>query len=371
VRILHVITTVNRGGAENHLVDVCRGQVLAGHNVAVAYLKGDHYWRPELDRMGVHVEHLGLKRYGELAPVSQLRRIVYAFDPDVVHAHMPPAELYARLALVVSPGRRPAFVISKHNDEPFFRGPGHEFLGGWVAKRANAIIAISDAVNRYTREHHGNSKAILKTIHYGIASEPFQAVSMDETRTIHEGWHIPPDAWVIGTVARLVSQKALHVLIDGYARYRSQAGQPSRLVLVGRGPLEHELKVRAQNLGIAGDIVWAGFREDIPAVMRAFDLFALTSSYEGFGLVLLEAMSAAKPVLATNVSAIPEIVKDNETGVLCQPGDASSVASALVKFESASMRTKMGEAGLQRAQTSFTLARMNSEIESLYLMSIV
>jgi len=370
VRILHVITTVNRGGAENHLVDLCQGQVSAGHDVAVAYLKGDHYWRAELERMGGRVEFLGLKRYGDLAPISRLRRMMRAFSPDVVHAHMPPAELYARLALVISPARRPAFVISKHNDEPFFRGPGHKFLGAWVAKRADGIIAISDAVNRYTREGRGTSRAILKTVHYGINPEPFQTVSADDAAAVREAWHIPRDAWVTGTVARLVPQKALHVLIEGYARYRAEATRPSRLVLVGRGPLEDELKARAQELGIANEIVWAGFREDIPAVMQAFDLFALTSSYEGFGLVLLEAMSAAKPVLATKVSAIPEIVKDNETGFLCQPGDASSVASALAKFESADTRAKMGTAGLQRAQASFTLARMNSETESLYRMSI-
>lgn len=369
MRILHVITTVNRGGAENHLIDLCRGQVSAGHQVAVAYLKGDHYWRTELERMGVRVGLLGLQRYGELAPILRLRRMIRAFDPDVVHAHMPPAELYARLALAGFLAR-PAFVISKHNDEPFFRGPGHEILGAWVARRANAIIAISDAVNRYTRESHSDAKSILKTVHYGIDPQPFQEIRASEAATVREGWHIPLDAWVIGTVARLVPQKALHILIEGYARYRTKATQPSRLVLVGRGPLEDELKVQAGKLGIANEIVWAGFREDIPAVMKAFDLFALTSSYEGFGLVLLEAMSAARPVLATKVSAIPEIVKDNETGLLCLPGNASSVADALGKFESASTRKEMGDAGLLRAQTSFTLARMNSEIESLYQMSI-
>lgn len=369
MKILHVITTVNRGGAENHLIDLCRGQVSAGHQVGVAYLKGDHYWRAELERMGVRVESLDLKRYGELAPASRLSRIIRASDPDVVHAHMPPAELYARLALLIS-SARPAFVISKHNDEPFFRGPGHEILGAWVAKRANAIIAISDAVNRYTHARYGSSRAILKTIHYGIDSRPFQAVSADDAAAVREEWHIPHDAWVVGTVARLVPQKALHILIEGYARYRAHATRPSRLVLVGRGPLEDELKARAQELGIGGEIVWAGFREDIPAVMRAFDLFALTSSYEGFGLVLLEAMSAAKPVLATKVSAIPEIVKDSETGFLCQSGDASSVAGALAKFESAATRANMGDRGLRRAQASFTLARMNSETENLYRMSI-
>ena len=111
MRILHVITTVNRGGAENHLVDLCREQVSAGHHVAVAYLKGDRYWQAELDGMGAHPQCLDLKRYGEIGPVLRLRRMMRTFDPDIVHAHMPPAELYARLALFLFPGRRSAFGL--------------------------------------------------------------------------------------------------------------------------------------------------------------------------------------------------------------------------------------------------------------------
>jgi xanthine dehydrogenase FAD-binding subunit len=90
----------------------------------------------------------------------------------------------------------------------------------------------------------------------------------------------------------------------------------SRLALVGTGPLEIELKRLAKQLGLDDAVIWAGFREDISIVMQAFDVFALTSDYEGFGLVLLEAMAARKPVVATGVSAIPEIVIEGETGLL-------------------------------------------------------
>lgn len=366
MKVLHVITTINRGGAENHLVELVRGQVASGLNVAVAYLKGDAYWAGELRRLGADVVPLGLRRYGETAPIWRLWRLLGAQEPDVVHAHMPPAELYARLALMLPVARRVPLVISKHNDEPFFRGAGQRWLGRWVARRAARLIAISDAVNRYSCANLRVPANQVTTVHYGIDPAPYATVELDAVTELRNAWNVPHDAWVIGTVARLVPQKALPVMLQGYAAYRAVATRPSRLVLIGRGPLEAELKALAARLGIGDEVVWAGFREDIPAVMRAFDCFALTSSYEGFGLVLLEAMAAARPVVATAVSAIPEVVADGETGLLCPAGDAAAVAAAFTRIEDPVLRANLGRDGALRAGEHFTLERMVARTVEIY-----
>lgn len=365
MRVLHVITTINRGGAENHLVDLARAQVAQGLEVVVAYLKGDGYWTADLVAAGVQVKPLGLVRYGDLHPVVRLRHLVRTVAPDIVHAHMPPAELYTRLALLLL-RPAPVMVISKHNDEPFFRGLGQAAVGRWVSHRAKRMIAISDAVNVYARDQLKMPGSRVTTVHYGIEPLPYEQISESYRQDVRAEWGIPAEAWVIGTVARLVTQKALHVLIKAYARYRANTRQESRLVIVGRGPLEHELKALSHQLGVAGEIVWAGFREDIPAVMKAFDAFVLTSSYEGFGLVLLEAMAAARPVAATRVSAIPEIVQDQVTGLLCKPGDDEGFAQALLGLEDADMRARLGEAGYRRALTHFTIDRMATATLSIY-----
>lgn len=365
MKILHVITTVNRGGAENHLVELVRGQIGQGLQVTVAYLKGDGYWAAELRDLGARVESLRLTYYGEPAPVWRLRDLIRQCKPDIIHAHMPPAELYARLALMFLRSSS-VLVISKHNDEPFYRGLGQRVVGAWVARRAAYMIAISDAVNNYARNHLSMPIERVVTVHYGIDPHPFRQVEDERRRALRAEWGVPTGAWVIGTVARLVPQKALHVLLTGYAQYRLRARHPSRLVLVGRGPLESELKALAQQLKITDEIVWAGFREDIPVVMNAFDIFALTSLYEGFGLVLLEAMAAARPVVATAVSAIPEVVKDGETGILCKAGDAENLAQAFDRLEDESARERMGRAGLQRAESEFTLSCMVEKTLGIY-----
>lgn len=365
MKVLHVITTINRGGAENHLVELVRGQVAHGLSVAIAYLKGDGYWTAALRQAGAELTCLGLGRYGELGPLQRLRSLLAGFAPDIVHAHMPPAELYARLALLFAGARTP-LVISKHNDEPFYRGPGQRWLGRWVARRATRLISISDAVNRYACANLGQVASKVTTVHYGIDPAPYRAVMAEAVTALRATWDVPRDAWVIGTVARLAPQKALPVMLEGYARYRAIATRPSRLVLVGRGPLEAELKALAERLGIANQMVLAGFREDIPVVMKAFDCFALTSEYEGFGLVLLEAMAAARPVVATAVSAIPEVVADGETGVLCPVGDAAAVAAAFARVEDGLLRVRLGQAGAHRAAERFTLDRMVSKTLAIY-----
>src|SRR5258706_8942575 len=122
MRLLHVITTISRGGAENQLVELTGDQVRRGFAVAVAYLKAEPYWAKHLRETGVRVEPLALSYYGSLRPAFRLRRLIDDFAPDLVHAHMPPAEVYTRLALL-GLGGRPRLVITKHNDERFYPGP--------------------------------------------------------------------------------------------------------------------------------------------------------------------------------------------------------------------------------------------------------
>jgi glycosyltransferase involved in cell wall biosynthesis len=368
--VLHVITTINRGGAENHLVELIGGQCSNGWKVTVAFLKGDAYWSAALRSLGVQVIHLSLERYGDLTPWLRLRRLIQALRPAIVHAHLPPAELYARLALLgVRPS--PVFLITKHNDKPFFSAPGANGLARWVARGARRIIAISDAVNQYMRERTHIPASMLVTVHYGIDVAPFLGVSEEQRAATRASFGCPSDSMLIGTVARLVPQKGLHILLDGYARYRATANRASRLVLVGAGPLLTPLSQQAESLGIRNHVVFAGFRDDIPYVHAALDLFVLTSVHEGFGLVLLEAMAAGRPILATKVGAIPEVVIDGETGYLVEPRAPEQLASCMQACEDRDRRQIFGHAGRNRAVEVFGLQRMIARTMDIYSACIV
>ena len=231
------------------------------------------------------------------------------------------------------------------------------------------MIAVSDTVREQTHRYLGVSSAKTRTIQHGIDPEPFACITSAQTNQLRTEWGAGKDTVVIGTVGRLVPQKALHILLEAFAHYRVVAKRPSRLIVVGCGPLEAELKARSLELGIADAVVWPGFREDIPAIISSFDVFALSSHYEGFGIVLLEAMAAGKPVAVTNVSAIPEIVQDGVTGLLSRGGDSCAFSAALLQLEDKALRERLGMAGRKRVH-EFTLGRMIDATLAAYAEAI-
>lgn len=363
MKILHVITTIAKGGAESHLFELAKGQRARGHEVAVAYLRKAPYWQPALEALGISVHPLARRFYGDLRPLLRLKAVIRERRPDVVHAHMPPAELYAAAALL---GDATPLITSKHNVARFYPGPFPAAVGRFVGRRSAAFIAISAAVAGYlTGPDLGVPAERVRTIPYGIDLQPYDAVDPARVQALRDSWGVGADTLVIGTAARLVPQKALHILLGAFAQFRAAGTPAARLVIVGAGPLEGELRAQAEALGLH-DVVWAGFQTDIPAVMAAFDVFALTSAFEGFGLVLLEAMAAGRPVAASAISAIPEVVADGETGVLVPPGDVAGFAAAFATLADPVRRERFGAAGRARARERFTLEVMVDRTLAVY-----
>jgi glycosyltransferase involved in cell wall biosynthesis len=301
-----------------------------------------------------------------LKPLVRLGRLIRSAEFDLIHAHLPPAELYSRLALLGISRKTLPLLITKHNDERFCNAPGKKVLGRWVARRAEHVIAISDAVKRYMcGPGLGVEQRKLQTIYYGLDAARFGHSPRASAACLREHWGIAAEELAIGFVGRLVPQKDIGTLIRGFALF-AKIYANTRLVIVGSGPLEGELRRGAEELRISSRIVWAGFRDDIVTVMSAFDIFALTSMYEGFGLVLLEAMALRLAVVATRAGAIPEIVADGETGILVARQQPRELAAAFHKLRDGPLRTRLGEAGRARVVREFTLEKMWQQTDALY-----
>lgn len=367
MKILHVIVTLSPGGAENHLFELVSGQLKRNHRVSVAYLRRAGELTELFENKGAAVINLNAGRTRVIRPAWTLRRYIRRFEPDIVHAHMPHAELICRLALLGTQKDNPRFVISKHIDERFHDSFLSDFLKLWCAEKATHIIAISGAVKEFfaNGKNHIDKKKI-STIHYGIDTKPFEHIPDEAVRNFRRQYGIGENEYLIGTLARFTDQKALHVLIEAFAKYRQCTNISAKLLVGGAGPLESELKKLAEGLGISDKVIWPGFQTNIPLVMNAFDVFALTSIYEGFGLVFLEAMAAGKPVVASHVSAIPEVVKNLETGLLIEAGDVNGFAEAFRFFEDENKRILFGKSGYERAKSHFTLEKMIQKTDLLY-----
>lgn len=355
MNILHVATSIELGGAENHIFDLISGQVKAGHQVSIAYLKGSPHLQKNYEEVGVKVHPFHLKNYFELYRAKELKRLIQSLKPHIVHSHMPPAEIFTRMALIGD--SKTTLIISKHNDEPFAPGLKNFFLPRWVAHRAQRIICISDAVSTYVSQVLGNS-AKIQRIYYSVNVKKFSESTAAEDLSF-------PGHFVVGTIARLTPQKALPTLLKAFKIF-SEKQENAKLVIVGVGELEKELKNLSKELGLDDKVVWAGKRFDVPSVMKCFDVFALTSIYEGFGLVLLEAMASGVPVIASRVSAIPEVLAQGQSGMLVPALDEKALAEGLQKMTNQSLRNSLIQNGMERVSTFFSQEKMLKETENIY-----
>lgn len=322
-RIRHVITTIERGGAEKQLLVLVKEQVRAGVEVEVFYLKGESDLLFEFSKIGASVRS-DLVKKNFLKQVLIFTRI-YKKDRVFTHAHLPKSELLCAFSC-----ERKQFIFSRHNAEPFWpKAPKiiSRIFSRFVAARASKAIAISVAVREYLVSSGELSRNyLIDTILYGF--DPRQA-SFEDLKIFST--KLRPDfenIFNIGTIARLVPQKDYPTLFYAFKEVRGQIPN-AQLQIVGEGFLKEQLMKLSVELDIDESIHWIGKISDIDAFLRSINLFVLASSYEGFGLVLLEAMFADVPILAANNSAIPEVLGKDYQG-LFQTGNSQSLANKVI-----------------------------------------
>lgn len=328
--ILHVITTINRGGAENQLVVLAKEQVKSGLDVSIIYLKGE----PELEQEFLAAGAKVLHNIANMKPILQLIKLreISKSKKSLLHAHLPRAELFTRFA-----AGKNQYVISRHNAEPFFPGATRllsSYLSRTVIKKARHVIAISFAVSEFLiekKEIRGHEK--LSVVHYG-----YQPRSWENRITAKVAIGGGPGI-CIGTISRLTRQKDLRTLFSAFAQFLMNHPK-STLLLVGAGEEKNQLDKLAQNLGIDKNIEWVGRTSRIPEILSRMDIFVLSSLYEGFGLVLLEAMDAGVPIIASNNSAIPEVLGEDFIG-LVKTGDVESFVTKMNDYTNPSVREKV------------------------------
>ncbi|MCA8981088.1 MAG: glycosyltransferase [Planctomycetes bacterium] len=367
MKILHVITTLDMGGAEKYLLSQVRGQTARGHEVRVAYLKGAGSLRNDfLEAGAAQVIHapLGVGSYTRLWPALRAA--------DVVHTHLLKADMsVAPLALLA--GKRAHLVSGKHNDEQVLKRPlvslVHRVLGRIPAR----TIVLSDHVGRFFARYGGVAPAKQRRIYYGLDRTPFESaaarrVELIGPRRADFGWR--PGDVVFVCVARFAPQKAHDVLLRAFHAARARTDAPLRLLLVGDDPFgdgRTRAEALARELQLGSDVRFAGIRRDVAELMAVSDVFVMSSLWEGLGLVFLEAMATGLPQLGSRVSAVPEVVAEGETGLLVPPGEVEPLAAGMVELASDdALRDRMAAAGRGRVARLFAIDRMVDETLDVY-----
>jgi glycosyltransferase involved in cell wall biosynthesis len=361
VKVVHVHRVRGVGGSERHLLTLLPALRTRGVDARFLGLddgEADPFYE-QLDALGVPHDRLSAPR--DLDPVLLVRmaRLLRRQRPDIVHTHLVHADVYGGLAAIAAGA---TVVSTKHNDDPFRRG-SFRYVERLFARRAARVICITDALACFNVREVGLPDAKLVVVHYGLDELPPAWGPPGE-------WDLPQDAPLLLAISRLDRQKGLDVAIDALARIRA-AGLPATLLILGGGSLEAELRALAEERGVGGATVFAGRTGDVAYWLERADVFVHPARWEGFGLVLLEAMLARLPIVASRVSSIPEIVVDGETGYLVPADDVERFTSATAALlEDAERRKAFGDAALDRARSEFSVERMATGTLAVYAKAI-
>ncbi len=367
IKILYLITTFSVGGAEMHLLSLVSGLDKEKYNIVVAFLKEEAGEARSLVRdfsvLGVKIVDLKMVSLFNIGGLWRLAKLIRKERPDILHTHLYRSDLAG--AFIGKLFSVPIIISTVHNEEPFLRNLFLSFLNRLSSKIDDKVIVISDSVGRYMMKVVGIHPSKIKRIYYGLK---IGEVVDEKNNELRKEYQINSKTPLIGTIGRLAPQKGHKYLIEAMHKI-TQFIPNAELVVVGHDEwgLKKELEALSFQLGLSRNVIFTGFRSDVEAIMKSLDLLVLPSLWEGFGLVLLEAMAASKPIVATRVSAIPEIVIDGETGLLVPPKDSNALAEAIIKLlKNPKLAAEMGRKGRERLEKKFSLEKMIKETEALY-----
>ena len=361
MRVVHVHRISGIGGSERHLLALL--PALRVHGVEATFVGLDDP-RGDSEPFYAALEHAGIP-FARVPASHDLDprlpfRIAHAarrLQPELVHTHLVHADVHGAAASVLL---RLPLVSTKHNDDPFRAGP-FRYVERLLARRARRIVAITESLARFNAERVGIPRAKLVVVHYGLDAPPARWAD-NPPLTLPEG-----GTRVLLALGRLVPQKGLDVAVRALPEVR-RTHPDAVLVIAGEGPERHALENLAAELGVGDALFLPGRAGDVAALLERAELLVHPSRWEGFGLVLLEAMLASVPVVATRVSSIPEIVVDGETGVLVPAEDPQALAAALVRV--LDDPGTLGAAGRARALEQFSADAMARRTAAVYADAI-
>ncbi len=328
-------------------------------------------FRDDLEATGAQILHLPISRrlrpLEDLASLLDLVYLMRRLRPDLVHTNTSKAGFLGRLAarlagvpLVV----HTIYELPENSTENPWLKAAYRALEFLAARWADHLITISEPNRRQILAQRLCSPDKLTLIPEALELARYQATR--PPREVRAALGIPQDAPLVGSVGRLEPAKGHADLLEAFRLVLQRIPQ-ARLVLVGRGHLEEELRRRAHELGIQEQVLFAGFRDDLIDLLGALDVFALASRYEGLGVATMEAMAMSRPTVCTGVGGVPDVVVDGQTGYLVEPRAPARMAERLVELLSDPEKARqMGQAGRRRVEEHFQVEDSNRKLHCLY-----
>lgn len=333
------------------LLDLARGLDSERFEVKVATVVAGGPLEEEFQAAGVPVRIFKKKSKLGFGVIWQIRKYLWAEAPDIVHTHLFGGDTWGRAAAILA--RVPVIISTEHNtnlDEGWVKRKVKKFLSFFTKK----IIAVSEAVKNYSVTHDKISAKKIAVIRNGIDLRKFSSLP-------EKDFGDPP---VIGVVGRLEEQKGHKYLFEALNLIKTI---PWILWVVGDGSRKNNLERLAKDLNLRERIIFLGARRNVPEILSKIDIVVMPSLWEGLGIAALEAAAAGKPIVASRVGGIPEIISDGETGILVEPGNVKSLADGLEHVLLGKIDAKdMGARAKEMVREKFSVEKMVEEYEMLY-----
>ena len=343
---LHINTSREWRGGERQTLLLAEGLHAAGHRTRVV-CPPDSELETRCRAVGIPVLPLRMRGEADLTAVDQLRRWIREETPDFVHTHTAHAHTLGGLARW---GLEPLCIAQRRVPFSILRS-GTPFITPWKYRRlADHIIAISQQVARIL-ESDEIPKQQITVIADGVPPLPPAQKTPTQWRQL---FRIPDRGFLIGSVGQLSREKGHLHFIESLPHLKHRP-EPVQLVLVGDGPEKAVLSERARALGVNGRVHFSGFQEDVSSAIHAFDVYVQPSLEEGLGTSILDALQATRPVVASRVGGIPEVISENETGRLVPAANPQALAKAIDDLLDGPERAQeLAQAGKQRVSDQYS-----------------
>lgn len=358
--ILWLIKGLGLGGAEKLLTSATPYLDMTTFNYQVGYFLP---WKdtlvPELEETGLGVHCFNVKSVADISAISKLVRYIRAHNIDLIHAHLPHTGIIARLTGRIT---NVPVVYTEHNVWGRLH-PAMRWLNRVTFGLNTQAIAVSRDVAGSMR---GVESGAVRVIDNGIDCSGLARIQ-DENEGVRREFNVPGDHFLIGNVANLSAKKNHENLLQAVAIFFKSQPQAS-LLLVGQSfDRMPALKRLVVDLGISEHVHFTGGREDVPRIVRALDLFVMSSDYEGLPIAMLEAMALKKPIVSTAVGGIPGVVRDGVDGFLVPAKNAQALAEKMLLVASnPGLRLAMGDNACQRAKENYDISSMVKKVETVY-----
>jgi len=379
IRVLRVIARLNMGGPAIHVTNLAAGLETRGYHTTL--VAGSLAWGEDsmaflAERLGVSVVSVPeiqreISVLHDLRSVRRIASIIREERPHILHTHTAKAGAIARAAALLAADARPPVVLHTfhgHVLKGYFK-PGRTAVFREVerslARASDVLVAVSPEVRDDLVELGVAPREKFAVVRLGI---PLAERLDDATaeRDYRRLYGISPGAFVVGWVGRMTGVKATGAVLE-IVRATRDRGVDAVLCMVGDGPDRDRLEQLARDLGVARECFFAGYQSEIAGYYRLFDAFVLPSVNEGTPVSAIEALAGGRPVVATRVGGVPDVVRDGVDGFLVEPGDVDAMADRLAALAGdPELRARMGAAGRERVIERYSVERLLDDTDRLY-----